>query len=183
MEQELGATKVRFNFGCGTQEILEGYRNFDFNNVNNDPRVDFIDLEKPLPFEDNSVDEIRIWGTLEHINNWIQLMQEMYRILKTDGIVDIRVPNYACRDAYTDPSHVNFFNCEVWHYFNKDYPAWSGKNAGNTSGYYEGYGCNFKIQSLKRASKKFNIFRKFRIPAEAIEWLSGDLIVKLRAAK
>ena len=76
---------MKLHLGCGNEK-LEGYVNCDFSKEVKPDKI--INLEKKLPFKDNSVDEIIINHTLEHINNFIQLMEEFYRICKNKSIIN-----------------------------------------------------------------------------------------------
>lgn len=98
---------LRLNLGCG-RDIREGWTNVDFIKA---PGVDIVaDLEKPLPWEDNSVFEVLISHTLEHIVYWEHTVQEIHRILRPGGILTIRVP-YGL-DPYT--GHVrSFYPCSL----------------------------------------------------------------------
>jgi len=83
----------KLNLGCG-EKVLDGYENYDKYN----PDAKYIDLEKlPLiEFNDNSYDEILLLNVLEHL--WLNpydFMLEMYRILKTGGIIKIELPFFA----------------------------------------------------------------------------------------
>ena len=88
-----------------------GYKRIDgFLNVDDDPLVspDFLcNIEKEkLPFDDNSVEEIRAHHIFEHIGaGFIPLMQEIYRVSKHDAILDILVPHHFHDNYYSDPTH------------------------------------------------------------------------------
>ncbi len=57
---------MKLNLGCG-EEVLDGWENYDL--YSEDKRVKKLDLTKlPLPFEDNSVDAIRLFHVLEHLD-------------------------------------------------------------------------------------------------------------------
>lgn len=60
------------------------------------PDVDVVhDLEKaPLPFEDESFDMVVMNHVIEHINNRSQLVDEIWRVLKTDGKFLCIVPHH-----------------------------------------------------------------------------------------
>lgn len=60
------------------------------------PGVDVIhDLEKaPLPFEDETFDMVYSSHNLEHVDNRVQLMDEIWRILKMGGIFRVIVPHH-----------------------------------------------------------------------------------------
>jgi predicted SAM-dependent methyltransferase len=53
--------------------------------------------EEPLPFEDNSVDQIYASHVLEHViwHKTIDALKETHRILKPGGFIEIHVPNFA----------------------------------------------------------------------------------------
>lgn len=58
------------------------------------PCVDVVhDLEKPLPFDDNSFDMVYSRHTIEHIHNLLQLMNEIRRVLVPDGILKLVLPH------------------------------------------------------------------------------------------
>lgn len=88
-----------------------GYKRIDgFLNVDDDPLVkpDFlVDIERDhLPFEDNTVEEVRAHHILEHIGDgFIPLMQEIYRVCKHGAILDIVVPHHFHDNFYSDPTH------------------------------------------------------------------------------
>jgi SAM-dependent methyltransferase len=61
------------------------------------PDVDVIfDLEKaPMPFPDEAFDMVHSNHNLEHINNRVQLMDEIWRVLKPGGTFDVTVPHHS----------------------------------------------------------------------------------------
>jgi len=65
----------------------------------------------PYPFKDNSIDELMIIHTLEHLDNPKQVISEIYRICKPNAIVTIEVP-YWKRDMWTNPEHKHYFKPE-----------------------------------------------------------------------
>jgi SAM-dependent methyltransferase len=60
------------------------------------------DVRKPLPFEDDSVDEIYTSHLLEHLTyaDGLRFLEELRRVIKPDGIIRIVSPEYdkATRD-------------------------------------------------------------------------------------
>jgi len=105
---------MKLHLGCGN-DYKEGYINCDWTDK---VKVDkIIDLEKPLPFKDNSVNEIIAYHVLEHINNFIPLMHELYRICKKEAIIKIKTPFYSAWGQFNDPTHVRFFTPYTFDYF------------------------------------------------------------------
>lgn len=52
-----------------------------------------IDLDEILPIESNTADYVLLMETIEHIPNQYQLLQELSRILKPNGILIVTKPN------------------------------------------------------------------------------------------
>jgi len=80
--------------------------------------VDLVaDLENPLPFKDESIHYIHARHVLEHIDNYLGLLMECYRVLIPGGTLHIAVPHAFCRAAMADPTHKQFFVEESFHHF------------------------------------------------------------------
>ena len=106
--------RLKLHLGCG-KDHKKGYLNCDISKAVNPDKI--VDLEKKLPFKNNSVDEIIINNTLEHIKNFIPLMEEFYRICINKAEIKIRVPYFAYPGAFQDPTHVRFFTLKTFNYF------------------------------------------------------------------
>lgn len=103
----------RLNLGCG-KKVKEGYINLDLYPL---PGVDVVaDIEKELPFENDTFDEILTEHVLEHMHDLDSLLRELHRITKKGGLIKIFVPHFSNFGAYTDPTHKRFFG-----YFTMDY--------------------------------------------------------------
>lgn len=61
------------------------------------PDVDVVhDLEKPpMPFQDESFDVVHSSHNIEHVSNRIGLMDDIWRVLKPEGIFDVTVPHHS----------------------------------------------------------------------------------------
>lgn len=86
---------------------------------NDDHKPDVVwDLEDkaPLPFEDNSFDEIHAYEVLEHIGqqgDWVAFFRQFsdyYRVLKPNGVLAASVPDWRNEWAWGDPSHRRIIN-------------------------------------------------------------------------
>ena len=83
----------------------------------------------PLPFASDQIDSISAFDFLEHIprsdrspsgeftNPFINIMNEIHRILKPGGIFIALTPCYPSPAAFTDPTHVNFISDSTHLYF------------------------------------------------------------------
>lgn len=88
------------------------------------PGVDVVhDLNSfPYPFEDNRFDEIHCEHVLEHVDDLIGTMKELYRILRPGGVVFVRVPHASCcTTAWADPTHKRFFVHRSFEHFDSRY--------------------------------------------------------------
>ncbi len=114
--------------------------------------VDLIcDLEQPLPFLSDSVDTVQSSHVVEHIRNFVSLMEEVYRICKPGATVLISVPYYTSRGAFTDPTHIRFFTEYTFQVFEP--PTYGIKT-------------NFRI-----VTTEFHTVRTFRIfPKRVQKW-------------
>lgn len=107
---------MKLNLGCG-RNTLYGWVNVDREKL---PGVDVVaDLNGPLPFDDNSADELLLSHTLEHIPNALGLMQELHRIAKPGTRIVASVPYGSSDDAWEDPTHVRPYFLNSFNYFSQ----------------------------------------------------------------
>lgn len=141
----------KLNLGCGNK-ILENYINIDV--------VDYggniiHDLNKiPYPFEDNTFDEILASHILEHLNNFNQVINELYRIAKPGGIIKVFAPFFLNTKYFGDPDHKIPFSIRTFDNYEyienkklKFYEKWKLNHRTN-------YATQAKFEILE---KKFNI--------------------------
>ena len=134
----------KLNLGCG-RDIKEGYINLDSLNL---PKVDQVhDLnEFPYPFEENHFEEIYADNILEHLDDLVKVMEELYRILKPGGKLIAIVPYFSSAGAFQDPTHKRFFGLRTMNYFSKDFL------------YYYNSKADFRVQK-KKLRFRFRIFK------------------------
>jgi predicted SAM-dependent methyltransferase len=82
--------KIEIGGGC-TSRKSEGFINLDILDV-----ADIqIDLEKdPLPFDNDSVDEVYSAHCLEHVNNAVGVLGEVLRVTKIGSKFELRLPHW-----------------------------------------------------------------------------------------
>lgn len=114
MEKKL----LRLNIGCGKKH-MKGYVNCDMYEETNADMI--FDLEKKLPFEDNSIKEIYASMVVEHVTNIIQLINEFHRICVPGAKILIRVPFFSSWHFSTGVTHVRAFNHRSLDFFNGHY--------------------------------------------------------------
>jgi len=105
----------KLNLGCGT-DIKEGYLNLDCAEIEG---VDIVhSLEKfPYPFKDNTFKEIIAINVLEHLDDTVKVMEEIWRICRNNAKVIIRIPYWNSIDCITDPTHRKLFNQYSFEFF------------------------------------------------------------------
>ncbi len=105
---------IKINLGSGLNK-LPGYINID---IRPEVKPDLVcDVEKGLPYDDDSVDEVRAYDFLEHITETVAVIEDIYRVLKPGGKLSISVPSTDGRGAFQDPTHRSFWNINSWLYF------------------------------------------------------------------
>jgi len=111
--------ETKLNLGCGYNKV-EGYVNIDNRQVV-DPDL-CVDVTKGLPFDDNSVVEVRAFDFLEHIpiGKTVAVIEEIWRVLQPDGKFFHFTPSTDGRGAWQDPTHVSFWNKNSWLYYMDD---------------------------------------------------------------
>jgi SAM-dependent methyltransferase len=80
---------------------------------------------QPIPFPDTSLDFVTAFDFLEHIPRilwldgktrfcFVELMSEVYRVLKPQGIFLSLTPAIPSRAAFSDPTHVNYITTNTF---------------------------------------------------------------------
>lgn len=107
---------IKLDFGCGANK-RPGFVGVDIINF---PGVDqVVDLLKPWPWKDSSVEEAHTSHFIEHLDGKerIHFANELYRVLIPDGKCQVIVPHWASCRAYGDPSHKWPPVSEFWFYY------------------------------------------------------------------
>lgn len=100
-------TPVWLDLGCGVvkQPPFIGLDRYPL------PGVDVIaDLDRPLPFRDDSVDLVFASHSLEHVNDLVPVMKEIYRVCRHGAQVCVVAPYYQQALNLANPYHKQVFN-------------------------------------------------------------------------
>lgn len=110
---------MRLNLGSGYNK-MGGFVNIDNRSCVSPDIV--VDVEKGLPFQDNSINEVVAKDFLEHIpiGKTVFVIEEIYRVLEKDGVFFSFTPSTDGRGAFQDPTHVSFWNKNSWLYYTVD---------------------------------------------------------------
>lgn len=116
------------DFGAGTGDFLAEAKNHGWIVDGVEPNEDARKLafkkglylkDSTAGFKDSSFDVISLWHVLEHVPDLEKQILELKRLLKTDGLLIIAVPNYKSYDAkkygrfwaaYDVPRHLYHFS-------------------------------------------------------------------------
>ncbi|CAN2231575.1 AdoMet_MTases domain containing protein [actinobacterium SCGC AAA044-D11] len=120
------------DLGCGPNPknpfLADEVFGIDINTFNN-PNIKIADLAiDPIPFEGNTFDYISGFDFLEHIPRilyigrerkqpFIDVMSEIWRVLKPGGETFFATPAYPTPEAFQDPQHVNIITENSIGYF------------------------------------------------------------------
>jgi predicted SAM-dependent methyltransferase len=164
-EVAVSAAPRRLNVGCGNQR-RPGWTGIDITPTG---ATDIVrDITRGLPFDDSSVDEILCDNVLEHIGpneDFIFVLNEFYRVLKTGGLVTIIVPDGRSQAAWQDPTHQRAFVPRSALYWNQDLP-WP-KLYGITA--------NFEVRVEEYGDPQTEAFLKFTYRPSAQLWVIRPL--------
>jgi SAM-dependent methyltransferase len=104
------------NLGSGKDASLSDAVTIDIN-PNTLPRI-VHDLNKvPWPFEDDVFDAIYCKDVIEHLEDAVKTMEEIYRIARAGAKVYITTPHFSCANSYTDPTHRHHLGFFSFDYF------------------------------------------------------------------
>ena len=94
----------KLNIGSGKQ-YLEGFVNLDHPKapVRCDMKHDLNKL--PYPFKNSQFELIYCFNIIEHLDNIVDVVSELIRITKNNGIIEIIVPHFTCADVAIDLQH------------------------------------------------------------------------------
>ncbi|MBU1197732.1 class I SAM-dependent methyltransferase [Candidatus Micrarchaeota archaeon] len=112
---------MKLNLGCGNVH-KEGFINIDSEKTSAADQI--VDLNRyPWPFPSNSIDVVYCSHFLEHVDEPVKAIEEIYRILKKNGGLEVIAPYYASPGAFYDLTHRSFFGYKTFDPFsdNREY--------------------------------------------------------------
>ncbi|MCX7178088.1 MAG: class I SAM-dependent methyltransferase [Proteobacteria bacterium] len=142
-------------FGVDVREDLEA----------NIKRADLV--IEPIPFDDDAFEYVTAHDFLEHIprviyapsrrNAFVEVMNEVYRVLKVGGLFLSFTPAYPKEEAFRDPTHVNIITEQTFPAYFDEVNRWAS-----------GYGFNgaFRIQLQEwRGPHLLTVMQKLALPS------------------
>ena len=93
---------------------------------------------EPIPFDDSTFDFCTAFDFIEHIPriSWhqgnprlafIELMNEVHRVLKPEGILFHSTPAFPSKEVFQDPTHVNIITEDTMPYYFCEPHNWANK--------------------------------------------------------
>ena len=120
---------LNIDLGCGIA-CTPGYSGVDYQKYTKDVKY-IVDLNKSkLPFKNNSVDSAVCNHVLEHLDNPMDLVKEVHRVLKPGAKFIIRVPHYSF-PACNVMNHKNYWSFHCKPHFDgsyHEYIKWNNVN-------------------------------------------------------
>ena len=101
---------------------------------------------EPIPIRESSIDYVTAYDFVEHvprvvyyegewINPFINMMNDIWKILKPGGIFYAETPAYPHAEAFQDPTHVNIVTENTINYFTGSVPDARGNDYGRRYGF------------------------------------------------
>jgi len=130
-ELKLISTQSSLDLGCGTRIAnpfnLKFLCGIDIR-TNENPNIRVADLNvEPIPFPENYFDSVTAYDFIEHVPRlvycpqrrfpFIELMNEIFRVLQPGGYFVSNTPAYPDPKAFQDPTHVNIITERTFEYY------------------------------------------------------------------
>lgn len=110
---------VAIDIGCGSRKMRGAI------GLDNAPiaGVDIIgDIRGGLPFRTSSVDTVYAYHVLEHFDDFLGMMSEIWRVLGDGGRAHVKVPHAASTfTTWKDPTHRRGLSIATFTYFDDSY--------------------------------------------------------------
>jgi SAM-dependent methyltransferase len=106
-----GREPVVLDLGCGDQRQYPTNLGVDRRRT---PSVAAVaDVSRPLPFRDGAVDRIFAVHVLEHLLDFLPLVDECHRVLRPGGLLHVLSPWWKHVNAVADPTHVRYLDTQT----------------------------------------------------------------------
>ncbi|MFF0493472.1 methyltransferase domain-containing protein [Nocardia sp. NPDC004068] len=107
-----GTEPCVLDVGCGGTKQYPGNIGIDMRPA---PGVDVVaDLQYGIPFADNSFDRVFAVHVLEHLVDFLPLVDECHRVLRPGGVLHVLSPWWRYVNAVADPTHVRLLDVQTF---------------------------------------------------------------------
>jgi SAM-dependent methyltransferase len=114
------------DIGCGKRKIEPDSVGID---VSPDSAADHVwNLDRyPWPLPDHQFARIHMSHVIEHLEDPMRAMAEVYRVAAAGADVFIVTPHFSSHNSYTDPTHRRHLAARSFDYFTgEDFPSFTG---------------------------------------------------------
>jgi SAM-dependent methyltransferase len=111
--------RFKIDLGCGNRKV-KGTIGVDSVPV---PGVDVVaDVDHGLPFRESSIDAVYSYHILEHVDDFLATMNEIWRVCRPGALVFVKVPHAASTFVtWKDPTHRRGLSIATFAYFDDTY--------------------------------------------------------------
>jgi len=106
---------VIVDLGCGDRKIRHSV-GVDCVHLSGVDKVHDLNVF-PYPFDDDSVDRVVMNNIIEHLDDTIAVLGEVYRMLRPGGVCHIEVVYWNHKYTWSDPQHKHAFTELSWEFF------------------------------------------------------------------
>ena len=103
------------DLGCGNKKRI-GAIGIDNNNRTDADIIHDLNVF-PYPLDDSAFNDIYLDNVLEHLDDVVCVVEEVYRISCNNGSVKVDVPYFRSLWAFMDPTHKHYFTVDAFSYF------------------------------------------------------------------
>ena len=114
------------DIGCGKRKIEPDAYGIDISPESAADCVWNLDCF-PWPLEDNRFERIHMSQVIEHLEDPVRAMAEVWRVARDGAEVLIATPHFSSHNSYTDPTHKRHLAAGSFEYFTgRDFPSFAG---------------------------------------------------------
>ena len=137
MKPNLHNKGMILDVGCGKRKAEPGAIGIDMSPESAADHVWNLDCY-PWPLPDGAFERIHMSHVIEHLEDPMRAMAEIYRVARDGADVFVTTPHFSSHNSYTDPTHRRHLAAASFAYFTgKDFPTFSGS------------ACRFEIVSVE----------------------------------
>jgi SAM-dependent methyltransferase len=118
--------KVTLDIGCGKRKVEPDAVGIDASPGSAADHVWNLDCY-PWPLPDDAFDRIHMSHVIEHLEDPMRAMAEVYRVARDAADVFIVTPHFSSHNSYVDPTHRRHLAAASFQYFTgQDFPTFAG---------------------------------------------------------
>jgi SAM-dependent methyltransferase len=117
---------MTLDIGCGSRKTEPDAIGIDISPGSAADHVWNLD-RYPWPLEDSRFSRIHMSHVIEHLDDPMRAMAEVYRVAADGANVFVTTPHFSSHNSYTDPTHKRHLAAASFEYFTgRDFPSFAG---------------------------------------------------------